>query len=142
MSAVAHAMPLTRPQRWLSCVIVLVGCGGAAAVWALLALALNRQCGWMALVAAVDAVFLLRLTRVPAGAGRMAIAVASTAVSVVLANWWIAAAQIGGPLGLLPWDSIPKLGLHHAWTLVSLANGGLDLVFYALALCMAALAGR
>src|SRR3546814_992417 len=55
--------------------------------------------------AAIDAVLLLRLARMPAGGLRMLAAVAATSLSIVLANWGIAAAQIGKLMGLLPWES-------------------------------------
>lgn len=122
--------------------LLLLGSGGAAAAWALLALAVDRQCGWMALVAAIDAAWLLRLGRFPGGALRALLALAATALAIVLANWWIAGAQIGTMVGLLPWDSIPRLGWSHAWTLVSLANHAAELAWYGLALVVAAWMGR
>ena len=59
-----------------------------------------------------------------------------------LANWWIAAGQIGRSLGLLPWDSSLRLGPDYAWTLATLANRPADLAWIAAALLLAAIAGR
>lgn len=122
--------------------LLLLGSAGAAAVWALIAVALDRQCGWMALVAAADAAVLLRMARVRPGASRAVLAAVATALAIVLANWWIAGAQVGQMVGLLAWQSIPKLGWFHGWTLLTLANHATDLAWYGLGLVTAAWAGR
>jgi hypothetical protein len=130
------------PPRWLAPVLLLLGSLGFAAAWVLLAFAKDRQCSWMALLAAVDAAVLLRLSRMRAGWLRAALAVASTAATIILANWGIAAAQMGRVMGLLPWESMTKLGPSFAWTLANLANPPVDLLWLALALVLAALASR
>jgi hypothetical protein len=68
--------------------------------------------------------------------------VAATAVSIILANWGIAAAQVGKAMGLLPWESALKLGPQYAWTLIGLANQPADLAWLAAALLLAAIASR
>ena len=55
----------------------------------------------------------------------------------VAANWLIAAAYVGGPMGLTPWESALRMGPHFAWTLLSLANGLGELIW----LCIALLVG-
>lgn len=122
--------------------LLLLGSFGFAAAWVLLAFARNTQCSWMALLAAVDAVLLLRLARMPSGWTRVALAVCATALAIALANWGIAAAQIGKVMGLLPWESLAKLGPHYAWTLVTLANQPADLAWLAAALLLAAIASH
>lgn len=122
--------------------LVALGSCGFAAAWILLAFARDRQCSWMAVFAAVDAVLLLRLARMPAGWLRVLAAVAATAVSIILANWGIAAAQVGKAMGLLPWESALKLGPQYAWTLIGLANQPADLAWLAAALLLAAIASR
>lgn len=129
-------------RRTLAIGLVLLGGAGAAAVWALLAIALDRQCAWMALFAAADAVLLARMARLHGGWGRACLAVAATLLAVALANWWIAGAQIGQMLGLLPWQAIPRMGWSYGWTLASLANGTADLAWYAAAALLAAFAAR
>ncbi len=133
--------PRTR-QRALALGLLLLAGSGTAAAWALLALTLDRHCAWMAVVAAVDAAWLLRLGRAPRGIARALLAVGGTVLAIVLANWWIAGGQIGTMVGLAPWDSIPRLGWSYAWTLSALANGGAELAWYAAALAVAAVAGR
>ncbi len=133
----------TRPAYWLvPALLLLFGSLGFAAAWVLLAFARDQQCSWMALLAAIDAALLLRLARMPSGWSRAAAAVASTAATIALANWGIAAAQIGRTLGLLPWESLAKLGPAYAWTLIGLANHGPDLIWIGLSLLVAMVSAR
>lgn len=137
-------MPPSIPstQRWLPALALLgLGTAGVAAGWTLLAVALHRQCAWMALLAAFDAVFLLRYARVPAGAVRAMLAVAATALAIALANWWITAAQLAAAVGLLPWEGIWRTGGRHAWIVAELANGPMSIALYLLALFTAAILG-
>ncbi|MFT3896829.1 MAG: hypothetical protein QM719_03925 [Thermomonas sp.] len=131
-----------RPLSTVSIALLLLASLGIAAAWALLALVTGRQCSWMALVAAVDAIAVLRLLRIRPGLPRAVVALAATMLSVVLANWWIAAGQIGRSLGLLPWASSLRLGPDYAWTLATLANRPADLAWIATAFLLAAIAGR
>ncbi len=140
---------LTRPRmttapfnRGFALALLLLGSCGFAAAWVLLAIARDGQHNWMALLAALDAALLLRLARMPAGWRRAAWGVATTAVVIGLANWGIAAAQMGKVMGLLPWDSALKLGPHHAWTLIQLANDSADLAWLGAAVILAAIASR
>ena len=122
--------------------LLLLASAGIAAAWALVALVTGRQCSWMALVAALDAVIVLRITGARPGALRACVAAMATAVAIVLANWWIAAGQIGRSLGLMSWDSSLRLGPDYAWTLATLANRPADLAWIAAALLFALIAGR
>lgn len=137
-----HPTPQARPRIALALVLLLLGSFGFAALWVLLALYLDRQLGWMALAGAADAALLLRLGGMRRGWVRAAIAVAATVMIVILANWGIAAGQIGSAMGLLPWESLQKLGLGYAWTLTQLANDGIELTWAAAALVLAAWLGR
>lgn len=127
----AYALPL-----------LALGVAGFAALWVLLALALQRgQCAWLAPLAALDVALLLRVARWPAGAGRAGWTVAGTALIIMLANYGIAAAEMGRNLGLLPWASALKLGPDFAAVLLQLANGPAEWAWYALALGGAAWGG-
>lgn len=136
--------PLLLPQRttWLSWLLLLLGVGGFAAVWVIVGLYSDAQSSWMAILGALDVALLLRLGRWPAGPRRAALGVAATAATILVANWGITSGQLGAVLGLLPWDSALKLGLHHAWTLAQLANGVGDALWLGVALVVAALASR
>ena len=131
-----------RRARWLAPALLVLGSLGCAAAWILLALASDRQCSWMALLAALDAAFLLRLARMPAGRARMLAAVLGAGATIAVANWGIAAGQIGRAMGLLPWESALKLGSGYAWTLAGLANTPADLAWMGAGLLLAALAAR
>ncbi|NUS38982.1 MAG: hypothetical protein HOQ02_08165 [Lysobacter sp.] len=130
------------PSAWLAAFLLLIGSTGFAAAWVLMAWTRDRQCSWMAVLAAIDAILLVRLARVPAGWPRAALAVLATAASIAFANWGIAAAQMGKPMGLLPWESMGKLGPSFAWVLATLANRPADLAWLWIALVVALLAGR
>ena len=72
----------------------------------------------------------------------MALAVAATAAMIALACWGLAAARIGGPLGLQPWESMLKMGTGFGWLLVQLGTTTADLAWFAIALVVAAIASR
>jgi hypothetical protein len=134
--------PAAPRMRWFAIPLLLVGSFGFAAAWVLLAFARNQQCSWMAILAAVDAALLLRMARLPKTWRRPTLAVIATAATIVLANWGIAAAQIGRVMGLLPWESLTKLGPFYAWTLANLANPPADLLWLVASLVLAAIATR
>lgn len=122
--------------------MLAVGCLGAAAAWVLLALYGNGQKGWMAVIAALDAAWMLRLGGWRPGWARAALAVAGTLSVVALANWGIAALQIGLPMGLDLWESLSKPGLGYVWLLAGLANTAFDKACIAVAVAIAAWFGR
>ena len=134
--------PLPRPARWLAPAMLLLGGTCFALIWMLLALYLERPCGWMAVLGAIDAALMLRFGGMQRGAARAALAVVATLSIIVLVNWGVAATQIGIAMGLNPWESALKLGLGYAWTLAGLANHTADLAWMALSLAVAALAAR
>ena len=127
---------------WLSPLLLALATAGFAAVWTLVALFTDRQMSWLAVLGALDAAWMLRLSGWPAGRGRALAAVAATGTMIVLANWSIIASHLGGAMGLKPWESITRLGSDHAWTLAQLANGPLDLLWMGAALIAAAWAAR
>ena len=76
--------------------------------------------------AALDVLVVLRLAGMPPGTPRAVLALVATAVICGVSLWGIVATQLGFALGLTPWDSALKLGLHHGWTLLMLAMTPLD----------------
>ena len=127
--------------RWFALPLLVLGMLGFVSAWVLAALFFERQCAWLALLAAVDMVLLLGIARWPAGGRRAAWAFMATAAAIALANFGIAAGEIGKSFGLRPWESALMLGPDHAWTLLKMANSPLDLAFYALGLLVALIAG-
>jgi len=140
MNESASSAPATVP--WLAPILLLIGSTGFAAAWVLLAWTRDQQCSWMAVLGALDAVLLVRLARMPAGWLRAGFAGVATALTIAFANWGIAAAQMGKPMGLLPWESMGKLGPTLAWVLVSHANRPADLAWLWVALVLAVMASR
>jgi len=137
-------MPDRTPRNspWFALLLLSIGSLGVAAAWILLAFARDQQSSWMAVIAAIDAAVLLRLARMPAGWRRAGWGVAATAIAIVVANWGIAAAQIGRLVGLAPWESALRLGPSHAWTLTGLANPTPQLAWLLAALVVAVVASR
>lgn len=123
-------------------ILLVIGCFGVAAAWVLLALYGNGQKGWMAVVAALDAAWMLRLGGMRPGLTRAALAVLATLAAIALANWGIAALQIGLPMGLDVWQSLSKPGLGYVWLLAGLANSAFDKACIAVAVAVAAWLGR
>jgi len=122
--------------------LLLLGSLGIAAAWILLADARGSQTSWMAVIAAFDAAWLVRLARARPGLVRALAGTAATVLAIVLANWGIVASQLARPMGMLPWESALKLGPHHAYTLASLANSTVDLAWLGAAIVVAAVASR
>lgn len=136
-------MPSTHPPtfRWFALSLVLLGATGFAAFWVLLALLVDRQCAWLAPLAALDVALLQGLARWPRGAGRAWFAGLATALTVALANFMIAAGQIGQNFGLRPLESALRIGPDYAWLLLTLANDRVDLLWYAAGIALAAWTG-
>jgi hypothetical protein len=122
--------------------MLLGACAGFAAIWVVLAWSNDSQCGWMALIGALDVAWILRLSGWPSGWRRAIVGVVATAGIVVLANWWIIAAHLGEVMGFDPLASALRLGMQHAWMLAKLANGMFELAMIAAALVLAAIASR
>lgn len=115
-----------RIPAWLLPVILVVASACLLVIWVALALYLQRQAGWMALLVALDVVLVLRLGGMAAGMRRAVLAALVTVAVSALALWTIPATQLGGAFGLAPWESALRLGAYHGWTLISLATTPLD----------------
>ena len=137
-----NALPARRTSPWLGGLLLVLGVTGFSAVWIMLGAFTSRQNSWMAVIAALDIAWMLRLGGWKPGLRRAAAGVAATGLIVLLANWGITATHLGKAMGLQVWTSASKLGFDHAWTLAQLANGVGDLLWLAMALVIAALASR
>ena len=138
----AAPAPLAPPQpRGYALPLLALGAAGFAAGWMLLALALERQCNWLAPLAALDMVLLLRIAKWPAGRSRAAWATLATALVIAAANFLIVAGQVGQNFGMRPWESALKIGPSYAWLLLTLALDRIDLLLCAAGLLVALWAG-
>lgn len=140
----ARPMPSFPPDRspLPALGLLLVGSVGLAAVWVLATRFGGGQLSWFAVLAALDAALMLRLGGMRGGVKRAALAVTGTALAIALANWGIVATQMGAPMGLLPWESMSRLGPGFVWTLTMLVNGPVDFAWWGAALVVAAVASR
>ena len=135
-------MPPSRPRPTTALALALAGSIGIAAAWVLVAQSTGRHCSWMAVVAAVDAALLLRMGGFRPGPARALTGMLATALAIALANWGIAATEVGRQLGLTPWTSLAKLGAEHGWLLLRMANDAVDLAWLMAALVVAAVTNR
>ncbi|MFI8717111.1 hypothetical protein ACIGHF_04395 [Stenotrophomonas sp. NPDC077464] len=118
--------PTSAPARsyaWLWPPLFLLGVVTATLAWLVIALLSGRQAGWMAVLAALELGFMLRLGKLQAGPLRVGLTVGFTVLVALAANWAIASAYLGGSLGLDPWNSALRMGPFMAATLIQLANG-------------------
>ena len=122
--------------------LLLLGIFGMSAIWTLLALIVDRQCAWVAVIAAADLALLLRLAHAAPGMPRAFAALGATFATAAISNWTIAATQMGGPMGLPLVDSVQRLGSDHAQTLMLLANQPAEWAWYAVAAIVALWLGR
>ena len=130
------------PQpSWFALPLLQLGVLGFAAAWTLAALALQRHCAWLAPLAAIDMALLLGFGRWPAGARRAGVTLLATLATIALANFAIAATEMGRNMGPMPWASALKLGPDYASLLIRLANGRFELACYAMAMVLALWAG-
>lgn len=121
---------------------LVVGVLGAVAVWLGLAITLRSTCAWVAPLAALDMVLMLRLALAPAGALRSALAVLGTVVAIAASYWMIVATQMGFLLGLSPLESAQRLGPVLAGELLRHGTNGWDIGLSLLALVLAWRLGR
>lgn len=130
-------LPPDSQPSWYALPLLLLGASGFAAGWMLLALALNLQCAWLAPVAALDMVLLLKMAKFPAGLARAIWAIAATLLVIAAANFLIVAGQVGQNFGIRPWVSALQIGPHYAWLLLTLVTARSDLALYAIGLLVA-----
>ena len=133
----ASALPTPPAPRWYALPLLALGLLGFTAFWVLTALAFDIVGAWLAPLAALDMVWLLAVAGWRAGPARALLAAAATALVVALANYGIAAGQIGQAFDQRPWESALHMGPWFAWQLARLANGPLQAGLYLLALALA-----
>ncbi|GAB3731458.1 hypothetical protein GCM10028862_11520 [Luteimonas pelagia] len=131
-----------RPQGRFALPLLALGVAGFAAGWIALGALTGRMCGWMAVLAALDAALLLRLGGMAPGWRRAAWGTGATVLMILLANWGIVATQVGVPLGLDPITSAAKLGPSLAWLMARLGNSALDAGWLLAGVAIAAIASR
>jgi len=107
---------------------------GVAAIWAGVSIFMRSNAPWMAVLAALDAALLLRLSGMVPGRSRASAAVAIVVLTTMLAGFFISAARIGFSLGLRPADALWRMSSELSWLYVS-ANAGWPELLWLLAGC-------
>ena len=130
------------PITVFALLIALVVIAGLAAIWAGLSLVVGNNAGWMALVAAIDAVLLLRLAGYPRGTDRALFALLVTLATCAAAGFLIATARIGLAMGLRPVEAIGRMSLELGWLYVESNAGWVELGWLAAACVLAWRFGR
>jgi hypothetical protein len=100
------------------------------------------RAGWMAPVAALTAIALLRATRSSPGSARAVLATIATAGYLALGEWIVACLPIAAGMGQSPLEAAQRMGTDFGWMLIRLGNSPLDWGWMVLAIAMAALLGR
>ena len=125
-------------------VTALLALGTCAVIgaWLVASALCNSHAGWVAPLAALSSVALLRFAHVAAGQARAMLATIATATTLVLANWLVIALPIAQSMDMLPLDAASRIGPHFAWTLTTLGTTSMDWLWMAFALVLAAWLGR
>lgn len=135
--------PEVHRVRWaLAFVSCLAAAAGVAAVWAALSVAAYSTLPWMALLAALDVIGVLALTGVSRGFARATLAGAACVLSLGLAWWFIAAAQMARTMGLHPFVSLQRMGPSLALDLVRGSHAHADIAWAIASVVLAFAWGR
>ena len=118
----------------LGAVAGLLAAAAIGALWSLFALATGGRAPWMAPIAALMLLAVLRFNGHPAGASRAVAAFVLLLVCIAHANYVMSAGFIAGTMGLDLIDALRLIGADMAFA-VARAHGSLtDLIFYGTAL--------
>jgi hypothetical protein len=123
-----------RSVTWLWPPMLLIALVAGVLTWWFVALLSGRPAGWMAVFAALELAFMLRLGALRGSGLRIALTLAGTVLVAVAANWGIVSSYVGQSLGLDPWNSALRMGPHMAWTLVQLSSGVAEAMWLGVAL--------
>lgn len=126
--------PAAVPLALAACAVAVLG---VAAVWAGASVLLKGPGAFFAIVAALDAVLLLNLANWPRGPRRAAVAVTVTLLTIVVAQYFVATANIGVVMGLRPYESLPLMSLDLAWLYAVNNTGPFEWACYAIAVAVA-----
>ena len=126
--------PAAVPLALAACAVAILG---VAAVWAGASVLLKGMGAGFAIVAALDAVLLLNLANWPRGTRRATVAVTVTLLTILVAQYFVATANIGVVMGLRPYESLPLMSLDLAWLYAVNNTGPFEWACYAIALAVA-----
>jgi Mn2+/Fe2+ NRAMP family transporter len=126
--------PAAVPMALAACAVAVLG---VAAIWAAASVFLKGPAAWFAIVAALDATLLLNLANWPRGGRRVAVAVTVTVLTIIVAQYFVATANIGVAMGLRPYESLPLMSLDLAGLYATTNTGPFEWACYAIAVVVA-----
>ncbi len=142
MSSPANTTPVAPLQLLLIASLLVLGSLAFAGTWVIVAAACHGRAGWMALVAALNAIAWLRMAKARPGAHRAMLAVFATSASIALGDWLVAALPIGAQVNQSPLEAAQRMGPDFGWMLIRLGSTPLDWSLIAVALVIALRLGR
>jgi Mn2+/Fe2+ NRAMP family transporter len=129
--------PTPTASKSLAFSACVVAVAGVAAIWAGASVLLKTSAPWFAIVAALDAALLLHLANWPRGRSRIALALGVTLATIVVAQYFVATAQIGVLMGLRPVESLPLMSIELAWLYAQHNHGPVEWLCYAASMAVA-----
>lgn len=129
-------------RSWLWPPLLLLGCAVASLGWATLASLTGHGHGWMVLVAALEAVWMLSLGGMRAGPRRAALAAAATLAVFLAASILLTALLAGELMGLGLFASLGRISPQLLLDYGRLRTSPADLFLLVLALLLAWRLGR
>lgn len=127
--------PSSRHGLWP--LLLLLGCAVVALAWATLSAHTGATHGWMALVAAAEAAWMLSLGGLQAGRLRALVACLATVTVVLLANVLLTSLLTGQLMGLGLADALLRTGTSLATVYALIRTGMAELAWTLLALLLA-----
>lgn len=118
----------------LGAVAGLLAAAAIGALWSLFGLATGGRAPWMAPIAALMLLAVLRFNGHPAGAPRAVAAAVLLLVSIAHANYVMAAGFIAGTMGLDLIEALKLIGVDMAFAVARAHGSVTDLVCYGVAL--------
>ena len=139
--------PMPKPSSasvpLLAIIMLILGALGVATAWLMVSgFRQGQASAWMAVVAALDVVVMLRLGGAKAGWIRALLAVAGTLFASLLAYWAIIALHIGAVTGQTLIPSMQRLGSSLGWTYFQLLNQPEQIAWLVAGLVVAFILGR
>ena len=123
-------------RHWYWPPLLLLGCAVVCLAWATLVSVSGRQMGWMILVGALEACWMLSLGGLRAGRLRIGVAMAATLGMFVIGNALIGALLTGESMGIGLLESSWRIGLDLSLAYATVRNGPAELVMLVLALLL------
>ena len=121
----------------LRLVVLIAVLAAMSALWSALSIYNGQVNGWMALITALDAVLLIRLTGARRGWGVMLMVFTTTLLTAACSLWVASATRIGRAMGMSPMDSLQRMDPQLSWEITRQSASPWDWLALAIALLVA-----